>query len=703
MVKVVKRDIYNRLLRLFALLAIICLTAALPAITFTAAADEVDVRLFSQDQTVHRGQTFEVDVNLSDNTGLITLFLTVKFDHSVFSLINAQQVRQALASMNMEHSGSGYDYIDDKTGGFNFIWDGGDTNHPDTSNGTILRLTFQSAITAPIGTYPIEFVADEKSTTSAYMVSANVEVVSPQITLIEGAYIVVWHDWDCTPINNTNIVGHPYNQLTGGYEYNSEESLNTQTDFPNAPSRTEDEMYSYEFVGWEGAVWRGDVPNDSSVIYYIAKYAYTPQVYSVWYYVDGLGDNNQPDGEIDEDGEIYTAKATAYNSTINDTDIPTKTDYTFYGWFTDPAFTRRLVSPLMPAKNVKLYGYFKYNIREVDIPAIQLVYRETTTNEELENIAYVDVYITKNYGLSSLQITLSEYDTENFTFCGFEKGEIFKQMSFLTTNYADGVYPENFNFSWNNSNVNSYELGRLLVLRFKIKPGAPWGAYEVVMTADTQNTTYVYNNEIWYSQVEFANAKIPIGETNRWIEPVPSTDVTIEVASSNYVPYNVELVVKVEKIEDVIENEILESVLSDNLMVYSLFDIYFQQNATKITAEQYAQLFGDKNVEVKIKLTTLQLACKRLDIYYVDDDSNLIRYESRVENGYLIFETNHFSHWALVGDYVLTNVETVSNKLLKISLIMFGIAASALIAISFVRSRKKQSLVEYSDNNKGGN
>ncbi len=700
MAKVIKLHTHQRLPRLFSLLALFLLIVTLLLGQYPAYADPPNALLSSQDQTIHRGQTFEVDIDISDNTGLLTLFLTVKFDHSVFKLIDVQQIRQALGELNLEHSGSGYDYIDEKTGGFNLFWDG---SRADSSNGTIARLTFQSSLTAPIGTYPIDLVLGDQNTTVSYNVPATVQVTSPKITLTEGAYVVVWHDWDGIAIENTNITGHPYNTLTRGYEYNSDDDLNPETDFPDDPVRAEDSMYTYTFSGWEGAVWRGEAPSGSAVIYYIAKYTYTPKVYNVWYYVDGLGEGNEPDGEITEGSELYTAKSTAYNAIINDTDIPHKPDYTFYGWFTDPGFTHRLVSPLMPATDVKLYGYFKYNIRETDIPVIQLVYRETVTNGELENIAYVDVNITKNYGLSSLFITLSDYDTENLTFCGFEKGEIFKQMSFYTTNYEDGAYPENFSFSWNNSRKNSYETGQLLVLKFKINPNASPGAYKVEMTSENQHTTYIKDMEEWYSNVEFINTKIPIGETNYWKETVPSTDVTIEIESSTYVPYNIELIVKSEKIEDIINDEILNDFLNDNLTVQGLFDIYFQRNATKLTQEQYIELFGDQKVVVKIKLTAMQLRCKKLDIYYVDDDGTLTLYESSIQNGYLVFETNHFSHWALVGDYELVNVETVNAKLLKISLILFGISASALIAIAFVRNRKKQSLSHNSNEPEGGN
>lgn len=700
MVKAIKLHPHKRLSRLCSLLTLFLLIITLLLGQYPANADPpLNARIASQDQTIHRGQTFEVDVDISDNTGLLTLYLTVKFDHSVFKLIDVQQVRQALGELNLEHSGSGYDYVDEKTGGFNLFWDG---SRADSTNGTIARLTFQSSLTAPIGTYPIDLVVGEGNTTVAYNVPANVQVTSPQITLTEGAYVVVWHDWNGIAIENTNITGHPYNPLTGGYEYNSDDGLNPETDFPNSPTRAEDSMYSYTFAGWEGAVWRGDAPSGSSVIYYIAKYTYTPKVYNVWYYVDGLGKGNEPDGEVAEK-ELYTAKPTAYNAIIDDTIIPSKDDYTFYGWFTDPAFTRRLVSPLMPDDDVKLYGYFKYNIRETDVPVIQLVYRETVTNGELEDIAYVDVMVTKNYGLSSLFITLSDYDTENLTFCGFEKGEIFKQMSFWNTNYENDVYPANFNFSWNNSRTNSYETGRLLVLKFKLNPNSSPGAYKVEMTSDNRHTTYTKGMEEWYSNIEFINTKIPIGETNYWKESVPSTDVTVEVESSKSVPYNVELIVKVEKIENIINDGILNEFLNNNLTVHSLFDIYFQQNATKLTQEQYYALFGDQNVVVKIKLTAMQLRCKHLDIYYVDDDGNLTLYEFKIENGYLVFETNHFSHWALVGDYELVNVETINAKLLRISLILFGISASALIAIAFVRSRKKHSLFHDSSNPKGGN
>ena len=245
----------------------------------------------------------------------------------------------------------------------------------------------------------------------------------------------------------------------------------------------------------------------------------------------------------------------------------------------------------------------------------------------------------------------------------------------------------------------------MLVLKFKVNENPISGAYDVIMTGNNQNTTYVKDGEIWYSNVEFVNTKIPIGTTNHWIVPVSSPEMTVEVESPNYVPYNIELVVKLltDDIEDIIDNEALREVLTENLMVHNLYEIYFQQNATKLTAEQFTQLFGEKNVVVKIKLSTLQLSCRKLNIYYVDEEGKMNLYDTKIEKGYLVFETNHFSNWALVGDYVLTNIETSSARLLRISLLLFGISAGAMISIAFVRNRKKQSLVVYQNEKKGGN
>jgi uncharacterized repeat protein (TIGR02543 family) len=701
MVKGAKPQAYNKIIPFFALILIVFMVVALAFTKTTMVyANTPNAEISAQDQTVHRGQTFDVDVDVSNNTGLLTLFLTVQFDHDVFSLINVEQVTDALGELNLTQSGGNYDYIDNKTGGFNLFWDGGS---PDSTNGTIVRLTFQSSLTAPTGDYPITLVVSDKNTTAGYNVPAQVDVTSPTITLIEGAYIVVWHNWDGTAVQNNNIVGHPYNALTGGYEYNSEDSLNAATDFPDNPTRPDDARYSYRFSGWEGAVWQGDVPTDSAVIYYVAKYTFIPKIYTVWYYVDGIEEGETPDGVIADD-ELFTAKSTAYDSYVDTNVIPRKDSYTFYGWFTDKNCTQKFIAVLMPAEDVKLYGYFKYNIRETDVPEIQLSYRETLTDENQDTIAYVDVIVTKNTKLSSLLLTLSDYDKTALTFCGYEfRYDVFGYNPY-TTNHDGDVYPDNFNFSWNNSQVNTEALGSLLVLKFKVNPGAEEGAYRIAMTSDNHNTTYVNESgEEWYSEVEFVNTVIPIGSTNHWITPVASSGITVEAESTNSVPYNVELIVKIKSLEGIINDNSLKSILDKQVMVFSLFDIYFEQDGVKLTQEEYNRLFGDEKVVVKIKLTQLQLNNKQLDIYHVDDNGDLTLFESEVKDGYLVFETNHFSHWALVGDYSYTGGETLSSQLLRLSLIMFGLAVSGLIAILFVRNRRQHAFDNVSNEDRGGN
>lgn len=44
------------------------------------------------------------------------------------------------------------------------------------------------------------------------------------------------------------------------------------------------------------------------------------------------------------------------------------------------------------------------------------------------------------------------------------------------------------------------------------------------------------------------------------------------------------------------------------------------------------------------------MLCSELFVAYVAGDGEIIPYESRVENGYIVFETDHLSHWAIVGN-----------------------------------------------------
>ena len=698
---------HGKVLMFFAIILSLLICAP-PATDNVVHASTYDAHVSAQNQTIHRGQTFEVDVNISENTGILTLFLTIKFDHSIFSLTNVEQDKTALGNLNMEHSGSGYDYIDKDTGGFNLIWDG---SKPNSTNGTIVKLTFQSKLTAPIGTYPIEIAVDQENTTSAYGVEAPIQVTSPEITVIEGEFIVVWQDWNGQPIENTNLTGHPYNEQTGGYEFDSTDSLDADNDYPNNPVRPEDSKYSYEFYGWEGAIWKGEAPEGTSVILYIARYISTPVKHIVNYYVDGKGAGNVPDGIIDVKEEKYTADEVAYGSPIDDKLVPDKgeSNYTFVGWYTDPECKNKLVDPLMPDHDIDLYGKFKFNLRETGIPVIQLKYIETIT-ENNEKFAIVEVEVLQNpgYGLSSLMLTLTEYNRDYFTLVGGDDepglGEIFDKTSFWRTPYENASGPLNINYSWNNSSSNTTATGLLMTLKFKVSDSAPWGAYDVVMVGDINNTTYKEGNEEWYSKVEIINTKIPIGNNNHWEVSVEGMASVVEVTSAEYVPFDIELVVNnlTLRADTIIDNDVLEEMVNDNKTIQALFEIYYKRNETRLTQEEVSFNFKDQKVEVKIKLTPIQASSKNLNIYYIDDQGKLILYESTIKDGYLIFETNHFSNWALIGDSVVAGVETSSIRLLRVSLLFFGISASALLSIAFVRNRKKQSLVVYKNSDEGG-
>ena len=74
------------------------------------------------------------------------------------------------------------------------------------------------------------------------------------------------------------------------------------------------------------------------------------------------------------------------------------------------------------------------------------------------------------------------------------------------------------------------------------------------------------------------------------------------------------------------------------------------------------------------------MLCTDLRIYHVSDDNVLTLYDSRVEDGYIIFETDHLSYWAIVGNVIDSSMNPLGFTMPANSHII--IIAFALLAIS---------------------
>ena len=308
------------------LLAITILSAVIGLETRTTkAAESGNTPVVTVDEkTAHRGQTFTVDVNLSQNDGLISLYLTLEYDNSAMKLTEVTR-GEALESLTYTNTNTqtslGYDIIP-----FNMLWDG---RASDNTNGQLVRLTFESFSTAAVGRYPITLKYDAENTNSEYGTPIAIEVKSGGVTLTEGEFKAIYYDWNGEELYKK--------------DYNADE---VPSYMGETPKRAADEYYSYEFIGWKGLV-----SDDENTVKYQADYRYIATEYEVFYYVDGMNSESF-DGKVTTD-DYYTAKEVGYGEYLEN-EYPIKPRYVFSGWYTDSECSEPFIETTMPAKNIAL-------------------------------------------------------------------------------------------------------------------------------------------------------------------------------------------------------------------------------------------------------------------------------------------------------------------------------------------------------------
>lgn len=580
--------------------------------TVEASAEEEDLPVITiqsrtGEDSVHRGQPFTIDIILSNNKkGITGLFLTLlPYDTTAFKLVNVVQGSALNLKFDTTNTDTeeGYSIIDPVTGGFNLMWEGDN----DKSEGVIVTLTFNSLITAELGDYPINFKYDKNNTTIDYQVHTDLTINNSLVTLITSEFEAVYKDYDdtilyikdCLP---DDIPVYPYEN----------------------PTREPDAEYIYEFSEWESVL-----SDDPKVLIYRAKYKSTAQEYNIFYYVDG---------------EYYTATKCKFNELVDTSIRPSKKDYTFLGWYIDEGCTASLTSPYMPSHDLRLYGYFKYNIREDDIPTITFYHRET-----INNVAYVDVYMLKNSGVNGMVLTPS-YDKNALTLIGYERDDncVLKDMQFSHTKVetVEDYQLDDFNFFWESS-TNNYEVGKFLTLKFQVADGLEDGNYAVTFIYDegTDATYIATNKDIWYTKLEIVSGNVPVGLRYHWNEFVNVEDeIDIDVLTEIGKSFNVELVVKdiTKDTKKELNGSYVTSVIGTNKKILSIYSTELYLNEDKVESK--------RNTQVRIKLTQDQKEYSKLYLYSLNNDGKLNYHESIVENGYLIFTTDDLFNWTIVCD-----------------------------------------------------
>lgn len=164
-------------------------------------------------------------------------------------------------------------------------------------------------------------------------------------------------------------------------------------------------------------------------------------------------------------------------------------------------------------------------------------------------------------------------------------------------------------------------------------------------------------------------------------------EVTIEGMGG--LTFDKDVVVQVEKVMNTLSSSFLE-ICKKNLE--SLKPGYVIDEIYEIELFLKNQNFTfDGRLQARIKLSREQLRLGNLGIIYIDDQGTVVEVNSRVENDYIIFETTHFSKYALIymgsaADDVIKNTSSQTSQ--QASFMMFAFVALAFVEI---KKRKKSS------------
>lgn len=96
--------------------------------------------------------------------------------------------------------------------------------------------------------------------------------------------------------------------------------------------------------------------------------------------------------------------------------------------------------------------------------------------------------------------------------------------------------------------------------------------------------------------------------------------------------------------------EILEILKKDNGMIYDL-KLYSE------TLSKYITKLHNGKFKVRIPLKD-EFKNQKLKAYYIDDNDNIEEYNVTIENGYAVFETDHFSTYTIASTGEILNPET---------------------------------------------
>ena len=170
------------------------------------------------------------------------------------------------------------------------------------------------------------------------------------------------------------------------------------------------------------------------------------------------------------------------------------------------------------------------------------------------------------------------------------------------------------------------------------------------------------------------------------------------VECPNGMPADTVLRIEVVTLEFLGVKDLIQSQLDPNMELKSVYTVELLRNEVKVQP--------DGMLVVRIKLTDAQRICTDLRVYHINDQNEMMFYESKVEDGYIVFETDHLSYWAIVGDVIDTQINYIDATMptnSPIIIIAFALLAISCMAFCLIMFAQKKNWLIAKSNKKGEN
>lgn len=119
-----------------------------------------------------------------------------------------------------------------------------------------------------------------------------------------------------------------------------------------------------------------------------------------------------------------------------------------------------------------------------------------------------------------------------------------------------------------------------------------------------------------------------------------------------------------------------------DLKIYKLYDIeLFSNNANKKIEE-----LEDGTFKIYIPMKA-EYKNKNIQVYYIDEIGNRVLHETKEEDGYLVFETTHFSEYAVAGPKI-NNPQTGDNIIINLFIGIISLLGTIISIILLLRKNK---------------